>query len=83
MMKSLATTLCLTITLLMLGAGCSSRITLSSGQTIIVRPAFPDKGIEDALSLAEDECKKRGRSARAPSVTSFNSDIYVFKCVRK
>ncbi|GEM_PF-5844174 len=82
-MKNLATALCLTIAALLIGLGCSSQVISSSDQTIIVRPGFPDKGIENALLLAKKECLKGGRSARAPSFTSFNTDIYVFKCVKK
>ena len=82
-MKNLATTLCLTIAVLLIGAGCSSQVISSSDRTIIVRPGFPDKGIENALALAKKECLKGGRSAKVPSFTSFNTDIYVFKCIKK
>ena len=82
-MKKLATTVCPLIAVILINAGCSSHVISSSDQTIIVRPGFPDKGIENALDLAEKECLKRGRSAKIPSVTSFNTDIYTFKCIKK
>ncbi len=82
-MKCLATTLCLLTAVILINAGCSSQVISSSEQTIIVRPGFPDKGIENALALAEEECLKRGRSAKIPSFTSFNNDIYTFKCIKE
>ena len=82
-MKNLATTLCLTVTALLIGVGCSSQVISSSDRTIIVRPGFPDKGIENAMGLAKKECLKEGKLARVPSFTSFNTDIYVFKCVKR
>ena len=82
-MKSVTTTLCLLIAAILINAGCSSQVISSSDQTIIIRPGFPDKGIVNALALAEKECLKRSRSAKIPSVTTFNTDIYTFKCIKE
>jgi len=82
-MKSLLTKLCLTLAVLLIGAGCSSQVTSSSSRTIIVRAGFPDMGIESALALAEKECLKKGRAARVQGVTSPNTNQYIFECVNK
>ena len=83
MMKKLAITLSFTITVFLMGSGCSSQIISSDNGTIIIRPGFPDKGIEKALAMAKKECRKIGRSTKVPNATSFNTDIYVFKCIKK
>jgi hypothetical protein len=62
--------------------GCAAAVTSLGGRTVIVRAGIPDMGIERALALAEAECAKAALSARVQSVTSPNSDRYIFECVR-
>lgn len=61
---------------------CAAQITSSTPSTVVVRAGVPDMGVEKALELAEAECAKRGLSARVHSVTSPNTDRYIFDCVR-
>lgn len=63
-------------------AGCAAEVTSAAGRTVIVRAGVPDIGVEKALGLAENECAKRGLSARVQSVTSPTTDRYIFECVR-
>jgi hypothetical protein len=49
---------------------------------VVVRAGFPDMGIEKALLLADQECMKKGLSARTQQVTSPSSDRYIFECVK-
>jgi len=63
-------------------AGCAAQITSSTPGTVVVRAGVPDMGVEKALELAEVECAKRGLSARVHSVTSPNSDRYIFDCAK-
>jgi len=81
-MRHLTVSILVTLAVLLGSAGCSSQVTSSSGRTIIVRSGFPDMGIENALLLAEKECLKKGKSARVQSVTSPNTDRYIFECVK-
>lgn len=61
---------------------CAAQITSSTPSTVVVRAGVPDMGVEKALELAEAECAKRGLSAHVHSVTSPNTDRYIFDCVR-
>ncbi|MEI6514037.1 MAG: hypothetical protein WCO51_12315 [bacterium] len=63
-------------------AGCAAQVTSSTPSTVDVRAGVPDMGIEKALELAEAECTKRGLSVRVHSVTSPNTDRYIFDCVK-
>ena len=62
-------------------AGCAAQVTSSTPSTVIVRASVPDTGVEKALELAEAECAKRKLSARVHSVTSPNTDRYIFDCI--
>jgi hypothetical protein len=62
-------------------SGCAAEVTAAGGRTVIVRAGVPDMGVERALILANAECGKQGLSARVQSVTTPNTDRYVFECV--
>jgi hypothetical protein len=64
-------------------AGCAAAVTAAGGRTVVVRAGVPDMGIERALTLAEAECRKQGLSDRVQSVTTPNSDRYIFECVSR
>lgn len=61
--------------------GCAAQVTSSTPSTVVVRAGVPDMGVEKALDLAEAECAKRNLSARVRSVTSPNTDRYIFDCI--
>lgn len=61
--------------------GCAAQVTSSTPSTVVVRAGVPDMGVEKALELAETECAKRKLSARVRSVTSPNTDRYIFDCI--
>lgn len=65
--------------------GCSAQptVTSSSEGTVVVKAAIPDMGVEQALPLAESECKKYGLKARLQSVTGPSTDRYIFACVHR
>ncbi len=63
--------------------GCAAKITASTDRMVIVRAAVPDTGVEKALILADAQCAKQGRAAVVQSVTSPNTDKYIFNCVAK
>ena len=69
------------IFLMALMTGCAAQVTSSTPSTVIVRASVPDTGVEKALELAEVECAKRKLSARVHSVTSPNTDRYIFDCI--
>jgi hypothetical protein len=69
------------IFLMALMTGCAAQVTSSTPSTVIVRASVPDTGVEKALELAEAECAKRKLSARVHSVTSPNTDRYIFDCI--
>jgi hypothetical protein len=61
---------------------CATQVTAVTDRTVVVRAGFPDMGIEKALLLADQECMKKGLSARTQQVTSPSSDRYIFECVK-
>ena len=61
--------------------GVQPKVTASGGRAVVVRAAIPDIGVEQALPLAEAECQKQGKSARAQKITSPSSNKYIFECV--
>mgnify|MGYP001323233139 CR=1 FL=1 len=65
--------------------GCSTQptVTSSSEGTVVIKAAIPDMGIEQALPLAEAECKKYGLKARLQSLTGPTTDRYIFACVNR
>lgn len=65
--------------------GCSTQptVTSSSEGTVVIKSAIPDRGVEQALPLAEAECKKYGLKARLQSLTSPTTDRYIFACVNR
>ena len=65
-------------------SGCSDefKLTSSTGQSVIVHAATPDRGIEQALPQAQAECQTQGLSAKVQSVPSANTNLYIFECVR-
>ncbi|HPX89332.1 MAG TPA: hypothetical protein PL133_08685 [Methylophilaceae bacterium] len=69
------------VVLAALMAGCAAQVTSSTPSTVVVRASVPDTGVEKALELAEAECAKRKLSARVRSVTSPNTDRYIFDCI--
>ena len=69
------------VVLASLMAGCAAQVTSSTPSTVVVRASLPDTGVEKALELAEAECAKRNLSARVRSVTSPNTDRYIFDCI--
>jgi len=66
----------------LLMTACATQVTAVTDRTVVVRAGFPDMGIEKALLLADQECMKKGLSARTQQVTSPNSDRYIFECVK-
>ena len=66
---------------LLASCGVQPKVTASEGRTVVVLAAIPDKGVEQALPLAEPECQKQGKSARVQKITSPNSNKYIFECV--
>ena len=48
-----------------------------------IKAAIPDMGVEQALPLAEAECKKYGLKARVQSLTGPTTDRYIFACVNR
>ncbi len=67
----------------MLGCSMQPTVTSSSEGTVVIKAAIPDMGVEQALSLAEAECKKYGLKARVQSVTGPTTDRYIFACVNR
>lgn len=67
----------------MFGCAMQPKVTSSSEGTVVVRAAIPDMGIEQALQLAEAECKKYGLKARVQSVTDATTDRYIFACINR
>lgn len=65
--------------------GCSTqpKVTSSSEGTVVIKAAIPDMGVEQALPLAEAECKKYGLKARLQSLTGPTTDRYIFACVNR
>lgn len=65
--------------------GCSTQptVTSSSEGTVVIKAAIPDMGVEQALPLADAECKKYGLKARLQSLTSPITDRYIFACVNR
>lgn len=61
---------------------CATQVTAVTDRTVVVRAGFPDMGIEKALLLADQECMKKGLSARTQQLTSPSSDRYIFECVK-
>jgi hypothetical protein len=64
-------------------SGCATEITATTGATVVVRAGFPDIGVERALVLADAECQRNKKSAVVVSLTSSNTDKYIFECVRR
>jgi hypothetical protein len=62
--------------------GCATQVTAVTDRTIVVKAGFPDMGIEKALTLADQECSKKGLSARTQQVTTPYTDRYIFECVK-
>ena len=67
----------------MLGCSTQPRVTSSSEGTVVIKAAIPDMGVEQALPLAEAECKKYGLNARLQSLTGPTTDRYIFACVNR
>ncbi|MDP2823806.1 MAG: hypothetical protein Q8O52_14165 [Sulfuritalea sp.] len=65
--------------------GCSAQptVTSSSEGTVVIKAAIPDMGVEQALPLAEAECKRYGLKARVQSLTGPTTDRYIFACVHR
>jgi uncharacterized lipoprotein YajG len=66
----------------LLFTACATQVTAITDRTIVVKAGFPDMGIEKALTLADQECSKKGLSARTQQVTSPYTDRYIFECVK-
>jgi len=67
---------------MLLITACATQVTAVTDRAVVVRAGFPDMGIEKALLLADQECMKKGLSARTQQVTSPSSDRYIFECVK-
>ena len=67
----------------MLGCSTQPTVTSSSEGTVVIKSGIPDAGVEQALPLAEAECKKYGLKARLQSLTSPTTDRYIFACVNR
>ncbi|MDP1525469.1 MAG: hypothetical protein Q8M20_06645 [Rhodocyclaceae bacterium] len=67
----------------MLGCSMQPTVTSSSEGTVVIKAAIPDMGVEQALPLAEAECKKYGLKARVQSLTGPTTDRYIFACVNR
>ncbi len=67
--------------ILILLSGCAAQITGATPLAVIVKAGFPDKGIEQALALADAECGKYGRRARPVDPMPPSTDRYVFDCI--
>ena len=67
----------------MLGCSTQPTVTSSSEGTVVIKAAIPDMGVEQALPLAEAECKKHGLKARLQSLTGPTTDRYIFACVNR
>lgn len=65
--------------------GCSTQptVTSSSEGTVVIKAAIPDMGVEQALPLAESECKKFGMKARLQSLTGPTTNRYIFACINR
>jgi len=71
-----------TLAAILFVTACATQVTAVTDRTVVVRAGFPDMGIEKALLLADQECMKKGLSARTQQVTSPSSDRYIFECVK-
>lgn len=62
-------------------SGCAAGITATTPRAVIVSAGFPDRGIEKVMTLADAECGKYDRRARAVDPMPPVTDRYVFDCL--
>lgn len=74
---------CLSLLVLsILVSSCATKVTASNGSTVVVRPGFG--GVEKALTRAEVECSKSGKTAKVLTIPSpGTSEKYIFECISR
>lgn len=82
-MKVIASSILISSIVALTGCATQPTVTSSSEGTVVIKSAIPDRGVEQVLPMAEAECKKYGLKARLQSVTTPQTDRYIFACINR